>query len=464
MFKQRTMMLMMGQRAERLREERIRNEESLRMRKDIRSLRRTRKREARCKGMFLGYQDKWIDRLQKEADNMETDLKVTQCRPYKLEDKQYTTRLMHWIEQNDSTKVEIAKTRAKIAELKQQIRTVDFELDDTRKAVARRKKNLQSIRVPEERTVLDRLDTAVEEFGEGIRENRRLVDEIHHLVSKEAVWRKALSKVEHALNVANRDLYEHTEVATDTYKKLETTNRYKARIAADYEQMKATSELEMTNLQSKINVLKRTEAFIVEKNKYREDEFAEQRKILLARQNPVRREIQRYENVLGEIHHKKDGQELAEVVETFVRLLEENWMLFQNVQLTKERNHEMLHYIAGIKDMLDKLEYTPEEISRLAGIFRGVHEENAIVFLCEIEKYVNKLWGIQDYLEYVAFETRRRKSLVPGAVNPKGPRHPRFPRVSTVSVFPPFYDRREECDEYKSITDLGLSVPRTREE
>nr|KAG5692232.1 hypothetical protein BaRGS_009832 [Batillaria attramentaria] len=275
------MMLMMGQRAERLREERIRNEESLRMRKDIRSLRRTRKREARCKGMFLGYQDKWIDRLQKEADNMETDLKVTQCRPYKLEDKQYTTRLMHWIEQNDSTKVEIAKTRAKIAELKQQ---------------------------------------------------------------------------------------------------------------------------------------------------YREDEFAEQRKILLARQNPVRREIQRYENVLGEIHHKKDGQELAEVVETFVRLLEENWMLFQNVQLTKERNQEMLelrieqiderlqHYIAGIKDMLDKLEYTPEEISRLAGIFRGVHEENAIVFLCEIEKYVNKLWGIQDYLE--SGPMPRQSDLQPEADSP----------------------------------------------
>nr|KAG5692233.1 hypothetical protein BaRGS_009833 [Batillaria attramentaria] len=421
------MMLMVGQRAERLREERIRNEESIRMRKDIRSLRRTRGRDERSLGVFLGYQNKWMDGLQSEAGNMDRDIKTTKCHCYQLEDERDTTRLMHWVERNDAVKAEIAKTRAKIADLKHQIFQVESELNDTKKALGRRKKGYANVRVPEIWKVMDRLDIAIAELGEGTRENRRLP---------------------------------------------------------------------------------------------REDEFAEQRALLLARQNPVTKEIQKYVERLKEIKEKTEGQPLDQIANTFVELVLENWMLFQNVQLTKDRNHEMIaevkklkegiarqnaalaqkgrenhaleneltekrdicqkiadkkqqridqvdellqHYIAGVKDMLDKLEYTPEEISRLSGIFHGVHEENVLVFLGEIENYVNKLWGLQDYVEYSAWENRRRKSLIPGAVKPKGPRPPRRSLMSVVPVLPPNYERSDAYEDTRSLTDLDI-VPFDYEE
>ncbi|KAK7476999.1 hypothetical protein BaRGS_00031775 [Batillaria attramentaria] len=463
MFKKRTMMLMVGQRAERLREERIRNEESIRMRKDIRSLRRTRGRDERSLGVFLGYQNKWMDGLQSEAGNMDRDIKTTKCHCYQLEDERDTTRLMHWVERNDAVKAEIAKTRAKIADLKHQIFQVESELNDTKKALGRRKKGYANVRVPEIWKVMDRLDIAIAELGEGTRENRRLVSEIHHLTTKKARLQEMFLKEELELTKVNRDLSENIDVATDTYKLMENTKRNMANVNDHYQHTKAAFELDMDNLQFKIDVLRRNEAFILEKNKPREDEFAEQRALLLARQNPVTKEIQKYVERLKEIKEKTEGQPLDQIANTFVELVLENWMLFQNVQLTKDRNHEMIHYIAGVKDMLDKLEYTPEEISRLSGIFHGVHEENVLVFLGEIENYVNKLWGLQDYVEYSAWENRRRKSLIPGAVKPKGPRPPRRSLMSVVPVLPPNYERSDAYEDTRSLTDLDI-VPFDYEE
>nr|KAG5692230.1 hypothetical protein BaRGS_009830 [Batillaria attramentaria] len=127
----------------------------------------------------------------------------------------------------------------------------------------------------------------------------------------------------------------HTECTRATYDQKDNLDKTMVKVRAHYEKQRATFELEMKMLNFKIDVLKRTEAFIVEKNKYREDEFAERRAALLAQLNPVERENLRYRSVIQDVAQTRGTDNIHEVVTTFVQMMEENWMLFKIIDLVK---------------------------------------------------------------------------------------------------------------------------------
>ncbi|KAK7476996.1 hypothetical protein BaRGS_00031772 [Batillaria attramentaria] len=490
MFKQRTMMLMMGQRAERLREERIRQEESVKMRKEIRSVRRTRHRTELKNDYVSCIQDKCISRLRSEAIECETDIGVANSPYFQRQDERDSKQLKEWIETNDYWRREIRKTREHLEVLRRAIRETDAEMDRTKKDIARRKAECSTFRVITHEKVLNRLDKATRDFGQQLQENKCLLAEMHHLTVVKALYQAVTKKLETILKKLTLELTAHTECTRATYDQKDNLDKTMVKVRAHYEKQRATFELEMKMLNFKIDVLKRTEAFIVEKNKYREDEFAERRAALLAQLNPVERENLRYRSVIQDVAQTRGTDNIHEVVTTFVQMMEENWMLFKIIDLVKHIVQEaqilsstglilveadekeariakideaIQLYIKAVEDIMEKLDYDEEDIKRLAGVFGIIEERNILTLLSEIEAYVNKLWVLQDFIEYKAFEDRRRVTLIPVAVKPKGPRPPRHLPLSTYPIVPPCFDRRDEYDEHRSMTDIRV-VPYSHEQ
>lgn len=79
-------------------------------------------------------------------------------------------------------------------------------------------------------------------------------------------------------------------------------------------------------------------------------------------------------------------------------------------------------------------------------------------YFAEIEQYVNKLWECQNFVEFKAFEDRRKESVV--APPPAKKRPPRLRLMSRVVVVPPdFVEKEEELTE--SAVDLhSKAIPR----
>ncbi|KAL8578351.1 hypothetical protein ACOMHN_031725 [Nucella lapillus] len=109
-------------------------------------------------------------------------------------------------------------------------------------------------------------------------------------------------------------------------------------------------------------------------------------------------------------------------------------------------------YIRAVKAMLTHMNYTREDISRLAGGFKSIEERNITAFLAEIEHYVNKLHCLDCTLEHMHWRRARRLSLsmTGQSADALPPRQPALPRV--VVVPPQMEGWVPDADEDHTVT------------
>lgn len=486
------MMLMMGQRAERLREERRREEESARMRKELRHLARDRRRKALQAKLDLQRQDDTADHLLQQCHDKELEIAVSTCGRYKTEDRRALDDLMHWLSTSDACEEEFITIRREMADLKKAIKETDCQMEAVRKEAAARKLAAKNLSVFSVEKVLKRQDQAVAEFGRQLEENRKLVEQVHHLKLERARVAQIHDELNTELTKINQALNENVDVARNTYDQVDSSKRRMASVALLFDGKKATYQLDMKNLNFKIGVLKRTERFMVGKNKQRKDDFSEQRLALRLRPSPLKCDNDNYRKVMQDIEKAFENGNIDTVVNAFLELVAENFMLFRNVSERRERTQELLRELAEVKhqtaqrgaqmglearettarekelwekksfceslacrqeqqlemcdvvirtyidsllQILRHLGYSEDEILRLAGVYGSVEERNAPVFFAEVEQYVNKLFEVQNFVEFLTFQEKRRQTVLgSGGVRE---RPPRLHLVSTVTVLPP---------------------------
>ncbi|KAK7497435.1 hypothetical protein BaRGS_00011277 [Batillaria attramentaria] len=400
-FRRRTMLLMMGQRAERLRAERVREEESQKMRTEVRSTRRQRGSLRHKYEPILNRQQRWKQNLASKEHNMKRDLAVASSDYYKRQDKRNTAQLYQWINDSDHRKSEIRLSKQEIDSLKVEIRKTEIEIEDTKKILAARKEECRKLSVPSHQKVLNRLDKATCEFGQQLTKNRGLLDQ------------------------------------------RETAKRGMVKLKEHFEKQSVLFNNEMITLEINIDRLKQTERFVVGKNKHRPDEYEVKRRYLQSLPTPNAKALKVLKDVESLMMGKYETT-VDDIVTTFLQLVDENYMLFRNVAGEQEKRIERADkvidsYIEGVLRNLDNLGYTQQEIDKLAGVYGKIEERNVSRFLGEIEKYVNKLWEIQTFSAFEENEEKRKTSMV-GTKRPVSPLPNRLEVSTRAYINPPCQD------------------------
>ncbi|KAK7469822.1 hypothetical protein BaRGS_00036151 [Batillaria attramentaria] len=191
-------------------------------------------------------------------------------------------------------------------------------------------------------------------------------------------------------------------------------------------------EGQMNNYNSGIDALKRIE------NIARMPMAGERRRQLRDQLTATEKENLMYQSVVQQIRTVLGDEELNEIIDTFIELVEENYMLFKNVAEYRGRVRDakllraedierkiehadsiIQSYITGVLIILYNLDYTESEIKELAGVLGKVEERNVLQFLGEIERNINKLVGIQDYVEFTEYFRRKARSPINGSYLPR---------------------------------------------
>ncbi|KAK7469828.1 hypothetical protein BaRGS_00036157, partial [Batillaria attramentaria] len=365
--------------------------------------------------------------------------------------------------------------------------------------ITQRKLECDKCRVPRPEKVETRLELVCTEFGKLLEMNRALMDEIHHLTQERTLVIKIFNglqlrlaklsketvcfycKITKTINRFNRSgggnerqrrcccikipskafsylyLYPyhtmqatfHIDVASEMYNQQDSAKRAMVKLHEHYEKSAATFEGQMNNFECGIDAFKRIEKFMTQKNKHRPDDGRERRRQLRDQLTATEKENLMYQSVVQQIRTVLGDEELNEIVDTFIELVEENYMLFINVAEAEDIEKKIEHadsiiqsYITGVLIILYNLDYTDSEIKELAGVLGKVEERNVLRFLGEIEEYANKLWGIQNYVEYTAYHKRKADSPIAEAILPNQPRVRLVPREAVVA--PAAYDEDDE--------------------
>ncbi|KAK7478258.1 hypothetical protein BaRGS_00030516 [Batillaria attramentaria] len=442
-FRRRTMLLMMGQRAERLRAERVREEESQKMRTEVRSTRRQRGSLRHKYEPILNRQQRWKQNLASKEHNMKRDLAVASSDYYKRQDKRNTAQLYQWINDSDHRKSEIRLSKQEIDSLKVEIRKTEIEIEDTKKILAARKEECRKLSVPSHQKVLNRLDKATCEFGQQLTKNRGLLDQVHHYSLEKAFLKTILHNLEYDLKQLRILMAAHVSVASNCYDQRETAKRGMVKLKEHFEKQSVLFNNEMITLEINIDRLKQTERFVVGKNKHRPDEYEVKRRYLQSLPTPNAKALKVLKDVESLMMGKYETT-VDDIVTTFLQLVDENYMLFRNVAGEQEKRIERADkvidsYIEGVLRNLDNLGYTQQEIDKLAGVYGKIEERNVSRFLGEIEKYVNKLWEIQTFSAFEENEEKRKTSMV-GTKRPVSPLPNRLEVSTRAYINPPCQD------------------------
>lgn len=491
---------MMGQRAERLQREREREEAMAVMHRKTRSMTRTRALLQKRLPPFLGSQDSWAEELQREQQNHESDLKTATADSFKREDKRDISRLKHWIADADKNKLEIKKMRSEISDLRKITNDVEQEIRETQQKIADRIEECSRFRTVSLCKVLKRYDMECQNFGRQLVENRQLIQEMSHLRARMAFIGRIECGLQKKLTHLDLQLSRNVAVAKETYDKQGTANRKLTRLDEHFHRSSDAFTKDMGDYTLKIDELKKLERFSLRKSQMCEDELHEWREWMAQQPSLIERGVQEYHEVTKKVFDVLGEDNLLDVIDTFIGVKEENFLLFRNVseakelvqeeiaetertkeaidlicsemstkrkeqkmyqeelkekrdtckQIADEKEAEMAKadekidlYIQCVLDILRKLDYTQDEFTKLAGAYGKAEQRNVLRFFSEVEHCVDKLWAIRVFLEFKAHDSHNKSKMIPAAVTPL-PRRVKLSEAVSV-ILPADDDDAPEC-------------------
>lgn len=501
------MMLIMGKRAEMMHMERERREETQEMTKKLRSVDRAARTRTRLHLPPLHRHQVWTERLKKEEENHRLDLKVCTSDYFKRQDKKDTQVIRQRIDQLDRHAKCLKAKQIEIEEVQEKIKFVEKELRDVNKKMAARKKECSIFRPVTKEKVAVRFDLAVRELSEQLEQNRSLVAEIHQLRQERSSVSTLLKEVERDILDMSSELTAHVKAAQEKFVELSMSQKTKGQMDEHFNRKRDSWLDDMHTYELKINELKKKASFMLQKGKLKRDFYMEEYERLRLEPSPNEREVSLFHAAQEHVLDKLQKQDLCDVVETFVNLKEENYMLFRNMKETKNQidaistaidrtkakikeihsqdrkskrdshllmqeisektlfcevradeqegrlnqaNEVIETYIQCVLHFLHKLGYTQQEITKLSAVYGKAEERNVLVFMGEIENYVDKLWQIQEYEAFRIHERRQREVVLPIPVTPL---LPRFHQQPTLTLTPPSEDE-DEADHPSRDSDV----------
>nr|CAI5850234.1 unnamed protein product [Callosobruchus analis] len=309
-------------------------------------------------GVALAKQRSVISILLKERDALLEDAKVAGCNIHRKKDDEFTEKVAMLAGEKDEKERALREEKERLKELDEQIRKLEDSIkvlrpksaipdEDYRLKLTSRQRSIQILQ--------NRLDNTVKKFCYILAENKRLREEIDHLLKERSHFNDVCEKLLRDVNTGKKfmvELIEHTTVAFDQREefcsKLELLKkRSMIDVLAHTEEMREIHRQlehdltlrEFLSVKGQKRILKDLE----EKERIRLEDEAES----------LENQLLLYEKTLEQIQQFIDKKSVDRIASQYLKQEEENFALFNYVN---ELNHEIELLNACLLEMQEQID------------------------------------------------------------------------------------------------------------
>ncbi|KAF2904861.1 hypothetical protein ILUMI_01332 [Ignelater luminosus] len=317
-----------------------------------------RDRSGYSSGGKLAKQRRVIQILQKEQNNVLTDLNVATCSTKKKQDAEVTANLCALLGEHDSFQGMINEKKAHLHEIDIQIEMVKKQVIEMR-AKQVTDEQYQARVLQGQKTVEgleNKLDTVIKRFCTIMTENRKMREEIDHLLLERINFNKIWEKLISNLNKGKSFMMDLIEQATIAYdQREEWCSKLQAlRMRAHSDLMMHTQE--MQELQRKLDHDGKLEEFLAVKGQKRlmkDLEEKEQRKREQRREN-MQKQLNEYKEMLAHIMEATGVEDIDSLAIKFAKQEEENFAVFNYINVLHKEIEEITDELVQLHKEIDE--------------------------------------------------------------------------------------------------------------
>ncbi|XP_051957757.1 coiled-coil domain-containing protein 114 isoform X2 [Xyrauchen texanus] len=285
-----------------------------------------------------------ISKLREEQEELLKSLRVVECQTRKQSDSQDTQSLRSLLDQRDGLDEQLEIERQTLAELEQEILSVEKKLVELRRGAITASHSHKS-QTPHTqkatRTLENKLDRALVHFNEQLTKNSQIRDEIETLRMERVQFQQLRRKLEKMLQDIRKDIGEVINMSTSAY-----DARVEAQTKMSMMKEKAVKDLtqytaEMKELERVLANERRLKEFMTTKSNERsiqEDEMNRRHEMEEQRKaDPGLETMDTLEEVFQRIQKVTGEDDLETLVTKFIQAEDRNFALFNYVN---EQNSE----------------------------------------------------------------------------------------------------------------------------
>ncbi|PSN46817.1 hypothetical protein C0J52_11196 [Blattella germanica] len=357
----------------------------------------------------LQRQRRMIHTLEKEKNELLTDLTVAKSPSHEAKDNKVSLELNQLLNLTDKYDADIKAEKMQIAELNWQIKKMDREVMALKKNdVGEHVMHLRDLKTLRNvRNLENRLGVITSKFNMVVASNSKLRGEISHLLKERAHFNKLYMQLIAHLNAGKKVMVDLIEQATLAYdQREEAQNKLRALKQRGKQDLLVQSQ-EMRELQRRLDHDAKLQDFLGVKGQRRIMADLEAKEALKRKKKREDTEqmIATYEGILVQIKEFTGESDIDRLSAQFVKQEEENFAIFNYVESLQEQVCDLRRKIEDQRELSSKRALQQQEtLSRLRKTLEQKQDdaEAAEMKLADCNKVMNNLLdGIQHIFHMV---------------------------------------------------------------
>nr|XP_023013517.1 coiled-coil domain-containing protein 63-like [Leptinotarsa decemlineata] len=336
----------------------IAEEELSRLRRQLRIMEDDRIAFLDETGSKLEKQRKIIEMLKKEKEKVSEDIKVSTCTNQRRNDKKLGKNIHKLLEDFQKLVICVKNEKEQLKELDVQMRKMEGDIKNLRPKSAVTDQHYQNRLMSGQKSIKilqNRLDNSIKRFCCILTENKKLREEIDHLLKERShfneIWEALLKDISGGKKFM-AELIEQATVAFD--QREEWCSKLVALKKRAQNDFLAHSE-EMREIQRKLDHDLTLKEFLNVKGQRRilKDLEEKERKKKESEIQSLENQLDVYEKTMEKIQRFCEEDDVQRIASQFLKREEENFALFNYVN---ELNHEIEQLNSGILEMEEKID------------------------------------------------------------------------------------------------------------